>query len=41
MVKRPAGTTIISGQLSHSLKMSFGLSDRSRSGDSTPMVLGA
>ena len=35
----PAGTTIISGQASHSLKLSFGLSARSRSGESgTPSV---
>ena len=34
-----AGTTIISGQASHSLNLSFGLSARSRSGDSgTPSV---
>jgi hypothetical protein len=32
MVKVPAGTTTISGQLSHSLKLSFGLSARSPSG---------
>ena len=34
MVNEPDGTTTISGQASHSLKLSFGLSARSRSGDS-------
>jgi hypothetical protein len=32
-VKLPTGTTVISGQLLHSLKVSFGLSARSWSGD--------
>ena len=32
-MKRPAGATIISGHLSHSLKVSFGFSARSRSGE--------
>ena len=34
MVNQPAGATTISGQVSHSLKVSFGLSARSCSGDS-------
>jgi hypothetical protein len=34
MVKLPAGTTTISGQLSHSLKLSFGFSPRSAATDS-------
>src|SRR5580693_163713 len=34
IVKRPAGTTIISGQFVHSLKTSLGFKDRARSGDS-------
>ncbi|MFZ2141278.1 MAG: hypothetical protein WAV78_30880, partial [Xanthobacteraceae bacterium] len=33
-MKRPAGTTIISGQFVHSLKTSLGFKDRARSGDS-------
>jgi hypothetical protein len=33
MVKLPAGITTISGQLSHSLNMSFGLSKASRAFD--------
>ena len=43
IVKLPGGTTIICGQLLHSVKVSFGLSPRARSGDSveTMFVLGA
>ena len=36
MTKEPAGTVIMAGQLSHSLKLSFGFSARSRSGGSGP-----
>src|SRR5271168_3843354 len=37
MVKLPSGTTTVSGHLSHSLKLSFGSSVRSRSGDNGPV----
>jgi hypothetical protein len=40
MVKLPAGTTTISGQLAHSLNVSFGFSARSRSSDSGTLVAG-
>jgi hypothetical protein len=39
-VKLPAGTTIISGQLPHSLNVSFGFNACSVSGDSTELAPG-